>query len=127
MFHNEIIKMEWLLHCSTGSLRKHKPSVPCSVSLSNNYMIVKAFSRNITGNTNLAFSKNVSLQLPVRLSFQGLSSFLVKEKSAKCTYFATERVILFLILRVILGRWSVKTLILSSLRRYNSDFYVADF
>ena len=33
--------MGWLLHFNTGSLRKHEPSVPCSVSLPNNYVIVK--------------------------------------------------------------------------------------
>ena len=36
-----------LLQCETGSLRKYKSSVPCFVSLSNNYVIVKACSRNI--------------------------------------------------------------------------------
>ena len=43
------------------------------------------------GSTNLAFSKKVKLQVPVRLSFQGLPVFLGKEKSAKCTYFAKGR------------------------------------
>ena len=31
---NETIKMGWLLHCDTGSLREHKPFVTCSISLS---------------------------------------------------------------------------------------------
>ena len=75
----------WFLHCNTGSLRKHKPSVPCFVLLSNSYMIVKACTRNI----NLAYSENVNLEVPVRLSAQTLSSFLGKEKSTKCIYFAT--------------------------------------
>ena len=49
----------WLTHCqcNTGSLRKHKPSVPCFLLLSNNYVIKKACSRNITGSTNLAYSE----------------------------------------------------------------------
>ena len=88
--HNEI-KMSWLLNCNTGSLRKHKPSVPCSVLISNNYVIVKTCSRNITGSTDLAYSEKVNLQVSVQLSFQSLPSFLVKEKSATCTYFATRR------------------------------------
>ena len=83
--------MVCLLHCNTCSLRKHKPSVPCSVLLSNNYVIVKACSRNITASTNLAYSEKVNLQVSVRLSYQGLLSFLGKEKSAKCTYLATGR------------------------------------
>ena len=83
--------MVWLLHCDTDSLRKHKPSVPCSVSLSNNYVIVKAFSRNITDSTNLAFRKKVNQQVPVRLSFQDLPLYFGKEKSAKCTYIVTRR------------------------------------
>ena len=119
---------------------------------------IKACSRNITGSTNLVYSKKVNLQVPIRLSFQGLPSFLGKEKSTKCTYFATgcyfihpsltfatQSLIMslqmlsfalvclakvfkhyvlpnvmkdfLLIVRVILRRWSVKTLILSSLRR----------
>ena len=84
-----------MLHFNTGSLRKHKPSVPSSVSPSYNYMTVKAFSRNITGSTNLALSKKVNLQVPVRLSFQGLPLFFGKEKSAKCTYIATGRCFIY--------------------------------
>ena len=76
------------LQCSTGSLRKHKSCVLCSILLSNNYVIVKFCSRNIKGSTNLAYSENVNLQVPVRLSFQCPPSFLGKEKSAKSTYFA---------------------------------------
>ena len=135
------------VHCNTGSLRKHKPSARF-ISLSNNYVTVKACSRNITGSTNLAY----------RLSFQGLPLFLDKEKSAECTYFATwgcfihpplifatqslitslQHVKIYigllnqslwtlcitycyerssLIVRVILQRWSIKTLFFSSLRR----------
>ena len=85
------MRMGWLLHCNTGSLRRHKPFVPSSVLISNNYVIVKACSRNITGSTNLAYSENVNLQVPVRLSFQSFPSFLGKQKSTKCTYFSTER------------------------------------
>ena len=114
--------------------------------------------RNITGSTNLAYSEKINLQVPVRLSFQGLSLFLGKEKLAKCTYFATGRYFIdpplifatqkliislqhimlcisclakvceysalpnamknpLLIVKVILRRWSIKTLILRDLRR----------
>ena len=79
------------LHCNTGSLRKHNPSVPCSVLLSNNYVIIKPCSRNIKGSTDLAYSENLNLEFPVRLNFQRLPSFLGKEKSTKCTYFAIGR------------------------------------
>ena len=44
-------------------------------------VIVKVSSRNIAGSTNLAYSENINLQVTVRLSFQGLPSFLGKEKS----------------------------------------------
>ena len=40
------------------------------------------------GSTNLAYSEKVNLQVSVELSFQGLPSFLGKEKLAKWTYFA---------------------------------------
>ena len=43
--------------------------------------------RNITGSTNLVYSKKVSLQVFVRPSFQGLLLFFGKEKLAKQTYF----------------------------------------
>ena len=81
--------MRWLLHYNTGCLREHKPSVPCSFLLSNNFVIVKACSKNIMGSTNLVYNQRVNLKVPVRLSFQGLPSFLEAEKSAKCSYFAT--------------------------------------
>ena len=81
--------LRWDVHCNTGSLMKYKPSVPCSISLSNIYVTVKACSRNITNSTNLAYRKKENLQVPVKLSFQGRSSSLGKEKSAKCTYIAS--------------------------------------
>ena len=145
--------MKWLLHFNTASLRKYEPSVPCSVSLSNTYVIAKACSENIMGSTNLAYSKKVNLKVPIRLFFQGLLSFLCKEMLAKCMLllyhhpliFGTQSFILslqhiklcisllrqslykhsvlpnvmkdpLLIVGVILRRWSVKTLILMSLR-----------
>ena len=81
----------WFLHCNTCSLRKHKPSVTCSVLLPNNYVIVKACGRNIKGSINLAYSENVNLEVPIRFFFQSLPSFFGKEKSTKCTYFAIGR------------------------------------
>lgn len=47
LFHNKIVKMEWLFHCNSGPIRKHELPLPCSVSLSDNYVIVKLCSRNI--------------------------------------------------------------------------------
>ena len=60
-----------------------------SISLSNIYMTIKTFSRNITSSTNLAHRENTNPQVPIRLSFEGFSSSLGKEKSTKCTYFAS--------------------------------------
>ena len=77
--------LRWDIDCNTGSLRKYKPSLPFSISLSNIYVTVQACSRNITSSTNLANREKVNLQVPIRLSFQGRSSFLDKEKSAECT------------------------------------------
>ena len=74
--------MGWLIYNNTSSLGKYKPYVPCSVSLSNNDVIVKPCSRGITDSTNLAYSEKVNLQVPVRLSFQGLLSFIGEQKSA---------------------------------------------
>ena len=36
----------WFLHCNTGFLMKHTPSVSCSELLSYNYVIIRACSRN---------------------------------------------------------------------------------
>ena len=80
-----------MINCNTSSLRRHKPSVPCFVLLSKNYVIKKARSRNTMGSTNLVYSKKVNLKIPIRLSFQCLPLFLGKEKSGKCTYLATGR------------------------------------
>ena len=43
------------------------------------------------GSTNLAFSKKFNLQVPIRLFFLGLPSFLGKEEFPYCTYFVTGR------------------------------------
>ena len=83
--------LRWDVHCSTGSLKKHKPSIPCYISLSSIYMTIKACSRNITSSTNLAYREKVNIQVSVRLSFQGLSSFFDNEKSTKCTYCVSGR------------------------------------
>ena len=80
--------MRCLLHSITGCLREHKPSAPCSVLLSNNFVIIKACSKSM-GSTNLAYSKNVNLKVSVRLSFQGFPLFLHTEKLAKCSCFVT--------------------------------------
>ena len=85
-------------------LEEAKSSVPCSVLLSNNYVIVKAYDRNITSSTNLAYSKKVNLQVPASLSFQGLPLFLGKEKSSKCTHFAAGRCFVLSILLLLLLR-----------------------
>ena len=77
----------WFLHYNTGYQRYHRPSVPCSVLLSNNYVIIKPCSRNIKDSINLAYRENVNIEVPVRLSFQSLPSFLGKNKPTKCTYF----------------------------------------
>ena len=82
--------MWWLLNCNTGCLRKHKPSVLCSVLLSSNFVIVKACTKKTMGSTDLAYSKKVNLKFPVSLSFQGLPSFVDTEKSSKFSYFVTR-------------------------------------
>ena len=76
----------WLLHCSTCSLRKHKPSTLFHNTIKQ-FVTVKPCHRNITTSTNLGYSDKVNLQVPVYLSFQGLSAVLGKEKWVKYTYF----------------------------------------
>ena len=71
--------MGWLLHCNLGSLRKYNPSVPSSVLLSNNYVIVKACSRNITGSTNVAYSEKSTSKFPSGFPFKAFLCSLVKK------------------------------------------------
>ena len=61
--------MGWLLHCTTDTLRKRKPSVSCSVLLSNNHVIVEGCSKNIMGSTVVGYSEKVNLKVSARLSF----------------------------------------------------------
>ena len=69
-FH-EIIKIGWLLHFNIGPLRRHEASVPCSIQLSHNYVIIKACSRHVIGSTNLAYTEKKS-------TYQFLSDFPFK-------------------------------------------------
>ena len=144
--------MRWLLHYNTDSLRKHKPSLPCSLLLSNNYVIIKACSGNIMGSvqrkSQLTSSRQTFLSRPSFVSWQ----IKVDKIDLLCDRtlfypssinFVTQSLIIslqhielcisllsqslwilciimkepLLIVRVILWRWSAKTLILSSLRR----------
>ena len=75
----------WLeqLQWNTGSL---SISHLYSVLLSDNYGIVKAFSRNL-GSTNLAYSEKVNLQFLSGFPFKAFFLFLGKEKLTEFTYF----------------------------------------
>ena len=94
--------MGWLLRFNTCSLRKRKPSVPCSILLSNNYVIVKACSKYITGSTDLAHSEKVNLQVLARLSSQRLPSLTKKSWQNVCCFihlpliFATQSLVISL-------------------------------
>ena len=58
--HNEIIKVVWLFFCNTSTLRKYKPPIPCSVLPSDNYLTIKACSRNITGEAIPVYSGKIT-------------------------------------------------------------------
>ena len=79
-----------LLRCETGFLRKHKPFVPCSVSLSNN-CDRKSLQQEHHGKHRSTVQKKVNLEVLVRFPFQGHPLLLGEEKSAKRTYFAARR------------------------------------
>ena len=83
-----------MLHCNNVSLRKHKPFVPCSILLSNNYVIIKACSSIIVGSTNLAYSKKVNLQVRVKLSLEGLPLLLWQRKVSKI-YLLCDRTLFY--------------------------------
>ena len=65
-FHNEVIKIRQLFHCT---LRKNKLSLPCSVSASNNYVILKACNRNITGKATPVYNEKINPEVTVGLNF----------------------------------------------------------
>ena len=80
-------------------------AVPCSVLLSNNYVIVEACSKNIMGSTNLAYSQKSQAKSSCQIFFKGLPLFHGKEKLAESScpttrcfihpplIFATQRLI----------------------------------
>ena len=140
--------MGWLLHCNTGSTGKHKPSVPCSILLSNNYVIVKGTlwaapiqgtAKNQSTSSNQAFLSRLSFVPSERkvgkmhllcdkmLLYPSSINFCYSEINditaalvclAKVSQHSTSPNVMnkpVLIVRVILQRWSLKTLILSSL------------
>ena len=148
--------MEWMVPFSkVGSMRKHKPSVPCSVLLSDNYVIVRAHSRNIEGSTNQHTAKKSAFKFLSGFPFKAFLCSLVKKSLQNAPtlrrnffihpplIFATQSLYHYSILsfavvcltkvcehsllpnvmkdplvigRVFLRSWSVKTLILSSLK-----------
>ena len=57
----------------TETLREKKLSLPCLVSVSNNYMIVKACDRNITGKATPKYSEIFNLEVIVGLNFAAQS------------------------------------------------------
>ena len=50
-FYNEFIYMGQLFHCNTDKLKKNELHLPCSVSVWDNYVILKAWYWNITSKT----------------------------------------------------------------------------
>ena len=73
-----------------GSLRKHKPSVPNSISQSNNCVTIKTSSKNTNGQHQSSIQQK-SHPASFRQAFLPTPSFLGKEKSVKCTYLVTGR------------------------------------
>ena len=71
--------MGWLFHCNTGTLRNELP-LSCSISPSDNYVIVKACSKNKMGRATILYSDKINIEVPIGLSFQGLPLFIYKEK-----------------------------------------------
>ena len=57
----------------TETLTEKKLSLPCLVSVSNNYMIVKACDRNITGEATPKYSEIFNLEVTVGLNFAAQS------------------------------------------------------
>ena len=58
-----------LFHCNTGTLRKNKLPLACSVSASNNYVILKACNKNITSKTTPVYSEKIKVEVTVSLNF----------------------------------------------------------
>ena len=80
--------MGWLFQCNTDTFRRNELHLPCSVS--ENYVILRACSWNITSKLTLVYNEKITLEVSHWLSFQGLTPFLSRGKLAKCTQFLTE-------------------------------------
>ena len=92
---SQIIKMGWLLQCNIGSLRKHKPPVTCSISLSKNYVIVKPFSRNINRQRQSSVEKKCQSASPSQVFLSRPSLILWQRKVSK-THLLCDRILIYL-------------------------------
>ena len=54
---------------NTGTLRNNKVSLPCSVSTSNNYVILKASNRNIADKVTPVYNEKINLEVTVGLNY----------------------------------------------------------
>ena len=110
--------MGWLLYCNTNSLRKHSSSVPCSVLLSNNYVIIKASGRNMAS---INLGKRSVYNFPFDFSLKAFLCSLAKRSPQNASnlwqdvviyhpkIFATQSLIILLQLTklcISLLRWS---------------------
>ena len=134
-------------HCNTGSLRRHKLSAQCSVLPWNNYVIVKASScwaffqcfPSLLGKEKSAkciyFEKGCWFIHPALIfatqslikSLQHITFALVCLTNVYEHSVLPAMKVALLIVRINLRSWSITTLILSSQRHWNGDFYIADF
>ena len=71
--------MGQLLHFNSGSLRNHKPPVPYSVLLSNNYVIIRPCSRNIMGSTIQCTAKKSTYKFSSHFPFKAFLCSLAKK------------------------------------------------
>ena len=79
--------MGWSFHWNTSILGKHKLSVFCFALRSGSYVIVKACGRFIIDVANPVYSEKMKVKFPLVFLLKGLTSFLCKATSEKCSYF----------------------------------------
>ena len=87
LFHNKIIYIGQLFHCDTDTLQKNELYLPSSVSIWDNYMILKACHSDTTSTTTTVYSEKMNvnvtlgflfrtyLRFPGEISWQNTPSF----------------------------------------------------
>ena len=76
--------------CFTVTQTPLELHLPCSVTVWDSYVTLKACNWNMKSKSTPVYSEKINLKVILGLSFEGLHPFRGTDKLAKCTKFSTE-------------------------------------